>query len=359
MHKTTNDLRPVVTTPRSTPPQSLSHSEEKLAILPEAPTCGYYANTTEQSEEMTTEWLGDEQERLYDDCNPCGTEDGGGVESPQVQGPRQLFTRPSDISDTPTRLSKEVSLSRGKAWTISAPDIERAIQTLLASLNRNPTDIEIAQQLRISVAGYHEALAVLKDIELEIGVREVSRSENSVGDDLMCLRNGPDSAVFLCLRSEMLKLFGNAVRLIPERERLVISLRYCEDIGDKELSLVLAIAESTITHLSASARLHLRARLFGAHDADYYVWGDGVRPADSRHKWSSKQKGPNAHVYMFGGQDGWLPVGHSWECLGPNATYKQYVRTYLFINDECELKQVRRLERRELTLNDLRSQSES
>ena len=34
-------------------------------------------------------------------------------------------------------------------------------------------------------------------------------------------------------------------------------------------------------------------------------------------------------------------------------------RTYLFINDDSELKQVRRLERRELKLNDLRSQSDT
>jgi len=358
MHNITSNPRHLVNKAQSIPPWNLFDPEEDLAIVPAPPMCGHAASTTEESEELSTEWLGDDEEQTYDDCFLAGTEDGGVVESPKVQGPHELFTRPSDLSDAPNRVPEQLTLSGSKTWTISVPDIEQAIQTLLATLDRTPTDDEIAQHLHISVAGYHETLGLLNDIELEIGVREVSQSKNVGGEALMSLRTGPDSAVFLCLRSEMLKLFRNAVQSLPERERLVISLRYCEDLGDKEISLALDIAESTVTRVSASAHLHLRARLFGAHDADYYVWDDDVRPADSRHRWSRKQKGPEAHVYMFGGQDGWLPVGHSWECLGPDATYEQYAQTYLFISDECELKQVRRRERRELKVNDLRSQSD-
>lgn len=365
MHHTTNDSRRVVAEARSTPPWNLCEAKEELAIVPAPPTSGRLASTTEQREELSTEYLGDDEEEAeaeepgYDGRFSIGSDDGVVVENPKVHGPRQLFARPSDLSGPPAQISEELPLTCSKAWSISAPDIERAIRTLNATFGRTPTDSEIAQQLHVSVAGYHEALCMLKDIELEIGIREVGQSENLGDEDLMSLRTGPDAAVFLCLRSEMLKLFRNAVCSLPERERLVISLRYCEDLGDKGISLALDIAESTVTRLSASARLHLRARLFGAHETDYYAWGDSVRPADSTRKWSTKQTGPEAHVYMFGGQDGWLPVGHSWECLGPDAEYMQYVQTYLFINDDSELKQVRRLERRELKLNDLRSQSDT
>jgi DNA-directed RNA polymerase specialized sigma subunit len=52
---------------------------------------------------------------------------------------------------------EQLTVSGSKAWTISAPDIERAIQTLVATLDRTPTDNEIAQQPHISVAGSHQA----------------------------------------------------------------------------------------------------------------------------------------------------------------------------------------------------------
>jgi hypothetical protein len=358
MQTNNNNPKCVTTKAPSTPPWNLSDPDEDLAIQPVPMKGGQLDTTTEQSGQLTTDWVGDEEESAYDDNFPGCAEGGITVESPRVQRPCQSSTRPSDLSDAPSRVPEQLTVSGSKAWTISAPDIERAIQTLVATLDRTPTDHEIAQQLRISVAGYHQALGLLKDIELEIGIREVNVSKDSGSVDLICLRDGLDSAVFLCLRSEMLKLFRNAVHSLPERERLVISLRYCEDLGDKDISLALHIAESTVTRLSASAYLHLRARVFGAHETDYYVYGDSARPADSRHKWGRKQTGPKAHVYMCGGQSGWLPAGYFWECLGPDATYDRFFRAWLFINDERKLDLVRRFERRELKLNDLRGQGD-
>jgi hypothetical protein len=356
MQTNNNNSKRVTTKAPSTPPWNLSDPDEDLAIQPVPLKGRQLDTTTERSGQLSTDWVDDEEEPTYDDDFPAGAAGGVTVESPRVERPRPLFSRPADPSDAPSRLPEQLTASGSKAWTISAPGIERAIQTLVATLGRTPTDNEIAQQLRISVAGYHQALGLLKEIELEIGIREVNVSKDSGSVDLMCLRDGLDSAVFLCLRSEMLKLFRNAVHSLPERERLVISLRYCEDLGDKDISLVLHIAESTVTRLSASAYLHLRARVFGAHETDYYVCGDSVRPADNTHKWNRKQTGPKAHVYICGGQSGWLPAGYFWECLGPDATYDRFFRAWLFINDERKLDLVRRFERRELKLEDLRGQ---
>jgi hypothetical protein len=83
---------------------------------------------------------------------------------------------------------------------------------------------------------------------------------------------GLEHAIFCCLRWELLRLFRNAVKRVPERERLVITLRYRADLGERKIGLTLDIEESTLTRLSASASLHLGAWLFGSRETDHLQW---------------------------------------------------------------------------------------
>jgi Sigma-70 region 3 len=249
-------------------------------------------------------------------------------------------------ANSPLLLPQSVPSSGGPTWTVSAPAISKAIQTLLFRLGRTPTDEEIAQELYLSVSHYHEALTLLRDLELEISTRDVASPENS-SESVVCLSDDMDSAVFLCLRSEMMRLFRDAVSSLPERELLVISLRYCEYLSDMELCLTLDIPESTLTRLSASAYLHLRARLFGSLEIDHCASGDSVRPPEGKYK-REKDIGPEAHIYMSSGQERSLPTGQPWERPGLQARYTHSAQTWIAVSDEGELKPVKRTQRYEL-----------
>jgi hypothetical protein len=328
-----------------------SDPEEAFAIQTASPLGCDSLIHHEEYEDQFTECEVDEQEPIEED-----------VFDPQVLGSAAINTRPPgsshqvwplfphrnhDVCGTPERLPETVPASGASTWTISAPEIERAIMNLYGRLKRTPTDSEVAKELNLSLLRYHEGLILLRDLEAEIAS---PRAEGG-GQEIVWVGAGNDHSVFCCLRSEILTLFRNAVRMLPERERLVITLRYWEELNDREIRLTLDIPESTLTRLSASASLHLRARLFGSRESDHC--GDEVTPAGAGREVGNKQTAREAHVYMSGGQDGWLPTGHSWESLGSNAIYDHFAQRWFFVDDCGDLKLVQRQDRHEMKFNEV------
>lgn len=145
--------------------------------------------------------------------------------------------------------------------------VEQAIQTLTARVGRTPTDIEIANQLRIDLPAYQQLLGELKG--LEIGTLHSERSEDSGEEELVYLPNRPeDDPLFRYLNAELRERLSAAIGDLPERERLVMTLYYYEETTMKEIGMILGVVESRISQIHASAVLHLRARLadFARHD---------------------------------------------------------------------------------------------
>jgi RNA polymerase sigma factor FliA len=137
--------------------------------------------------------------------------------------------------------------------------IERVIQTLTKRYSRPPEEEEIAVELNFSLKCYQHLLGNLKG--LEIGTLHAERQESGE-EELVYLRGRPeDDPLFRCLNAEMREFLGHAIRDLPERERLVVSLRYYEEATMKEIASVLGAKESRTSQIHTSAILHLRARL--------------------------------------------------------------------------------------------------
>jgi RNA polymerase sigma factor FliA len=138
--------------------------------------------------------------------------------------------------------------------------VEQAIQTLTARCGRPPSDVEIAAELGMTLADYQNLLGELKG--LEIGTLHAERSEDSGEEELAYLPNRPeDDPLFRCLHGEMRQRLADAVSELPERERLVMTLYYYEELTMKEIGLILGVVESRVSQMHASAVLHLRAKL--------------------------------------------------------------------------------------------------
>ncbi|HHY92243.1 MAG TPA: FliA/WhiG family RNA polymerase sigma factor [Firmicutes bacterium] len=60
---------------------------------------------------------------------------------------------------------------------------------------------------------------------------------------------------------EKQRLLGQAIRQLPEKERLVISLYYYEDLNIKEIAQVLKVTESRVSQLHSRAVVRLRSML--------------------------------------------------------------------------------------------------
>jgi RNA polymerase sigma factor for flagellar operon FliA len=138
--------------------------------------------------------------------------------------------------------------------------VEQAIQSLTAQFHRSPIDIEIAQKLHIPLATYQQLLGELKG--LEIGTLHSQHSEDSEEEQLVYLPSSPeDDPLFRHLHTEMSQRLTEAVSDLFERERLIVTLYYYEELTMKEIGLILDIVESRVSQIHASAVLHLRARL--------------------------------------------------------------------------------------------------
>jgi RNA polymerase sigma factor for flagellar operon FliA len=144
-----------------------------------------------------------------------------------------------------------------------AREIESAIAELEAKLKRPPTDQEVADRMGMDVERYREACVRTNVMTLSLDSLLSTDDEEGQGgmrpyafED----RDSPDPLAATEKR-EMEKALVLAVRNLPERERLVLSLYYYEELTMKEISRVMEISESRVCQLHAQAILRLRATL--------------------------------------------------------------------------------------------------
>jgi RNA polymerase sigma factor for flagellar operon FliA len=148
-----------------------------------------------------------------------------------------------------------------------AREIERAIAELESKAGRAPTDEEIAGKIGITVE------------ELEDSLTEISRSSIAALDELWTVSGeggdqvslldtiedteGPNPQEALA-QTELREALGEAISRLPEREKLVVTLYYYEELTLREIGEVLGVTESRVSQLHTKAILRLKARLLGA-----------------------------------------------------------------------------------------------
>jgi len=153
---------------------------------------------------------------------------------------------------------------RAKDWVPRATrskdnKLENAMEVLGKKLGRAPTEDEIAQQLNIPLEEYFKLLDEARCISListedlppdylERYSREDIVEEISAGNPLNLLVN-----------MEIKDKLKKAVDKLPEKERLVLSLYYFEEMTMKETGRVMSLTESRVCQLHAQAVLRLRS----------------------------------------------------------------------------------------------------
>ena len=129
---------------------------------------------------------------------------------------------------------------------------EQVVTTLEGRLGRPATNQELADELHISVQelqGLESQLNVATIIPLE----EYIKIETPHGGQL----SPQESAE----RHELQEILANAIDKLPERERVVVSLYYYEELTLKEISLILHLSEARISQLHTKAVFRMRGYL--------------------------------------------------------------------------------------------------
>lgn len=143
--------------------------------------------------------------------------------------------------------------------------IEETIAALSVRLGRQPEEEEIAKEMDISLTKLHEITQHLDGLML-VGQEVTAAHDRSDTQDLIesAPSPGDDNPFSLCLQSEIKDKLAKAICTLSEREQMVISLYYKEDLTMKEVASVLQIAESRVSQIHALAIPKIRAALLQA-----------------------------------------------------------------------------------------------
>jgi RNA polymerase sigma factor for flagellar operon FliA len=146
--------------------------------------------------------------------------------------------------------------------------VEKAYAKLDKEFGRPATDEEMCTELQCSMDEFHELINKSKSVslmniddaaamskgdkKLMVSLMETSRSAN------------PQTAVGYKRAQDVIK---EGIKTLPEKQRLVLSLYYFEDLNLKEIGQVLDVTESRVSQLHTQAIIKLKAKLRNQFDS--------------------------------------------------------------------------------------------
>jgi RNA polymerase sigma factor for flagellar operon FliA len=146
-----------------------------------------------------------------------------------------------------------------------ARGIERAYSKLEAKFHRSPTDEELAAELEMGVG------------ELQDVVNQISLTGIAALDEMLAGERGESTTLGDTITTDLVpgptdvfeeeetrQLLGRSINGMPEREKLVLTLYYYENLTLAEIGSALGVTESRVCQIHTKAVLHLKSRMAAA-----------------------------------------------------------------------------------------------
>ncbi|MFP4248358.1 MAG: FliA/WhiG family RNA polymerase sigma factor [Armatimonadota bacterium] len=142
-------------------------------------------------------------------------------------------------------------------------ELEATVAQLRQHLGRQPDEAEIIEQLGISSAEYRKLLQDASTTALVSLESLTDASGDAHAPTNASLRDGRSEWVphAVADRAELRRLLVECIRELSEREQMVISLYYQEELTMREIGMVLDVTESRICQIHTQATTRLRAAL--------------------------------------------------------------------------------------------------
>jgi RNA polymerase sigma factor for flagellar operon FliA len=132
-----------------------------------------------------------------------------------------------------------------------ARQITQVMHQIEQETGRDARDTEIAALLEITLEEYHK---ILQDSTC---CRLFSTDELDGSDDHSSSENVVDNLSEINFKAALVDAISN----LPERERMVVSLYYDDELNLKEIGKVLGVSESRVSQINNQAMLRLKSRL--------------------------------------------------------------------------------------------------
>lgn len=132
-----------------------------------------------------------------------------------------------------------------------------AIDSLEKELGRPAQDYEISEKLGISLDEYAQMLNDIVSGKI-IGIEDLGVSEDVIVAD----GDQSHNESFNVMASDRFQsALAQAISGLPEKEALVLSLYYDEELNLKEIGQVLSVSESRVSQIHSQAVIRLKQRL--------------------------------------------------------------------------------------------------
>ncbi|MFY8272881.1 RNA polymerase sigma factor FliA [Pseudoalteromonas sp. SSDWG2] len=136
--------------------------------------------------------------------------------------------------------------------------VAHAINELEGLLGREPKDIEVAEKLDISLDEYHH---ILNDVNCSkvLGIEDLG-----VDEDVIHTHSDQSDATkpFNSVQGERFNAaLVDAIKSLPERDALVLSLYYNDEMNLKEIGQILDVSESRVSQIHGQAMIKLKAKV--------------------------------------------------------------------------------------------------
>jgi RNA polymerase sigma factor for flagellar operon FliA len=148
-----------------------------------------------------------------------------------------------------------------------ARKLEKAYAKLEGQLGRDAKDEEVAEYLNIDISELHKLFdETKKSLLLSLDEIFYDDEEGSSRFDFIEDQKS-DNPQLKIEESEAKKILADAISKLSDRERMVITLYYYEELTSKEIGKILGVSDSRVSQLHTKAILRLRGRLSRIKDA--------------------------------------------------------------------------------------------
>ncbi|XOV79251.1 MAG: RNA polymerase sigma factor FliA [Aestuariibacter sp.] len=135
--------------------------------------------------------------------------------------------------------------------------ISEAIATVERETGADAKDVDVAKRMQVSLTEYHQMLSEVSAGKM-IGIEDLGVTEDVLTTDK---NTGDNTPLEDLMEGAFQKALANAITTLPEREAIVLSLYYDEELNLREIGEVLDVSESRVSQIHSQAMLRLKSRM--------------------------------------------------------------------------------------------------
>ncbi|HHO74850.1 MAG TPA: FliA/WhiG family RNA polymerase sigma factor [Deltaproteobacteria bacterium] len=141
--------------------------------------------------------------------------------------------------------------------------VEDAYSRLEYSLGRPASDEEVACEMNVDIDSFHKLLSETASVSLlsldDLGEDDSDLSRRNLLEYV--LQDEKDWPSHKIRFAEIRDMVAKSIQSLPEKERMVISLYYYDELTMKEIGHVLKFTESRVSQIHTKAVLRLRSKM--------------------------------------------------------------------------------------------------